>query len=749
MPLRTLLRPLLSLSIVSAAAALLFTGGARAGGPVVWETDSRAEMLGGESRGVSVTDTGALMLAPRFTQVFDTEQAYVWSSAADAAGAVYLGTGHDGRIFRVGADGRGALLYDAAELDVTALVVGRDGALYAGTSPDGKVYRVTADGKAEVYFDPPDKYIWSLALMGDGALAVGTGDTGRLYRVRAAGAQAAASLLVDTNETHVISLAADRAGNLIAGTDPGGLVLRVSPEGKAFALFDSPLREIHALSLAADGSIYALALSDAATGPRPAATASGVSTQTVSSSTAGGTVTGTVTTDDGAAAAQAVTLGVQQPQQARSRNELAGARSAVFRIGADGGSDVLWSSQTVTGFALAAAPGGAGVLVGTSDKGRIYSVTDDGRDTLLLQSSEDQISSFVVRGSEVFAASSNQGKLFRLGGEAAAEGTYESPVRDAKFVASWGRVWWRGRGQVELQTRTGNTERPDMTWSEWSAPYRDPAGAGVTSPRARFIQWRAVLRPAQGGGDARVEYVSLSYLPRNVAPEVLQIQLLPVGIALQTAVQMPVDPNIEASGIDPALIGPQVQIPPRRIFQRGAVSLQWQAEDRNGDQMLYSVYYRSAGENSFHLLRENLRDNFFSVDGAALGDGRYVFKVVASDAPENSLGQALSGERVSEPVDVDSTPPVVRAEGEPQVGADGRARVRFAVEDARGRVRRADVSVDSGEWRAVFPEDGIADGPRETYALELPLTGAGEHTVSLRAIDGSGNLSSARVVVRR
>jgi sugar lactone lactonase YvrE len=738
MPLRTL-----RLFILSTAIFVSGVVGARAGGPVVWETDSRGQLLSGESRGVSVTDTGALMLAPRFTQVFDTEQAYVWSSASDSAGAVYLGTGHDGRIFRVGADGRGALLYDAAELDVTALVVGRDGALYAGTSPDGKVYRITTDGKAEVYFDPPDKYIWSLALLPDGALAVGTGDTGKLYRVTAANAKPEASLLIDTNETHVISLVADKQGNLLAGTDPGGLVLRVSPQGKAFALFDSPLREIHALSLGADGSLYALALSDAATGPRASSTAA---TTTVTTSTSGGTVTGTVTTDDGTA--QAVALAAQQQTPARSRNELNGARSAVFRIAADGGADVLWSSQTVTAFAVAASPRGGGVLVGTSDKGRIYSVTDDGRDTLLLQSSEDQISSFVTRGADVFAASSNQGKLFRLGAEQAAEGTYESPVRDAKFVASWGRVWWRGRGQVELQTRTGNTERPDMTWSDWSAPYRDPAGAAVASPRARFIQWRAVLRPA-GGTEPRIEYVSLSYLPRNVAPEVLQIQVLPVGISLQSAVQQQVDPNIEASGLDPSLIGPQVQIPPRRTFQRGAVSLQWQAEDRNGDQLLYSVYYRSVGEATFHLLKDELRDNFFSVDGAALGDGSYVFKVVASDAPENSLGQALTGERVSEPVDVDSTPPAVRVEGQPVVGADGRARVRFTVDDAAGRVRRADVSVDSGEWRAVFPEDGIADGPRESYALELPLEGAGEHTISLRAIDGSGNVSSARVVVRR
>jgi sugar lactone lactonase YvrE len=737
----------LQLSFILFALAFLASPATHAGGPVVWETSSRGELLNGESHGVSVTDTGALMLAPQFAQVFDTEQAFVWSSAADPAGNLYLGTGHDGRIFRVGADGKGALLYDAAELDVTALVVGRDGALYAGTSPEGKVYRVTSDGKAEVFFDPPDKYIWSLALMSDGSLAVGTGDTGKLYRVRAAGAKPEASLLIDTNETHIISLAVDKDGNLIAGTDPGGLVLRVSPDGKAFALFDSPLREIHSLALAADGSIYALALSDAATGPRQSSS-SAQSSQGVTTSAAGGSVTGTVTSVDESGTPVA-TFSAQPQPGARSRNELQNARSAVFHIASDGGSDVLWSSATVTAFAVAAAPQGGSVLVGTSDKGRVYSITDDGRDTLLVQSSEDQVSSFVVSGRQVFAASSNQGKLFRFAEARVAEGSYESPVRDARFVARWGRIWWRGLGQVELQTRTGNTERPDMTWSDWSAPVREPAGGSVASPRARFIQWRAVLRSTAQSGDARVEDVSLAYLPRNVAPEVLQIQTLPVGIALQSAIQIPIDPNIEASGLDPSLIGAAVQIPPRRMFQRGAVSLQWQAEDRNGDQLVYNVYYRSVSENTFHQLKENLRDNFYSTDGAALGDGRYVFKIVASDAPENSLGQALTGERVSEPVDVDSTPPVVRLAGEAQVGADGRARVRFTVEDVSGMIRRADVSVDGGEWRAVFPEDGIADSPREAYALELPLANAGEHTISLRAIDGSGNVSSARIVVRR
>jgi hypothetical protein len=746
MPNTTIRTRTLKHALILFAALATTAAPARAGGPQRWETNSREELLKGEARGVSVTDTGALMLAPRFTQLFDTEQAYVWSSAADAAGNVYLGTGHDGRVFRVGAEGRGALFFDAAELDVTALAVGRDGALYAGTSPDGKVYRIAAGGREEIYFDPPDKYIWSLAVMADGALAVGTGDQGKIYRVRAAAAKAEESLLVDINETHVISLAVDRQGDLIAGTDPGGLVLRVSPQGKAFALFDSPLREIHSIAPAADGSIYVLALSDAATAgrsaPAPAQAQSGT-TQGVA------TVTSTVVEDGGSQAQQ---FGASsQPPQARSRNELSGARSAVFRILADGGADVLWSSATVTAFSITPSPHEPAVLVGTNDKGRIYSVTDDGRDTLLIQSTEDQISSFVVRGREVFATSSNRGKLFRLAPEPVAEGTYESPVRDAKFVASWGRVSWRGRGAVELQTRSGNTERPDATWSDWSAPYRAPAGSAVESPRARFLQWRAVLRAPAGASAAdaaRVEDVSLAYLPRNVAPEILAITTLPVGVGLLPAIQVQTDPNLEASGFDPALIGPVPQVPPRRAFQRGAVSFQWQAEDRNGDTLEYAVYYRALGEASFHLLREKLRDNFFTVDGAALGDGRYVFRVVASDAPDNAVGAALTGERTSEPVEVDNTPPTVRVASETRPAGE-RVSLGFVVEDAGGTVKRADVSVDGGPWRTVYPDDGIPDSPRETFTLDLALATPGEHTVSMRGLDASGNLGSARVVVRK
>jgi sugar lactone lactonase YvrE len=692
---------------------------ARASEPKIWTIDTRAEILKGEAKGVSIDENGAVTLAPRITEVFKTEQSYIWSSAIDAAGNVYLGTGSDGRIYKVDASGKGALFYDSNELNVSALAIGKAGELYAGTSPDGKVYRIDAGGNASVFFEPKEKYIWSLEVFSDGSLAVGTGENGKIYRVKTAGASLATSLFSDTSETHIVSLASDRQGNLYAGTDPGGLVLRFAPDGKAFALLDSSLREIHDLAVGADGSVYALALSETITAPK--------------------TETSATTTN-----VQADATPVQTEQPPKSRYDLSTAKSAVYRILPDGGSDIIWNSSTVTAFSIYAHQTGSGVLIGTSDKGRIYNASNDGRETLVLQSNEGQISTVFTNGQNLFATSSNQGKLYRFGGENVAEGIYESSVFDAKASAEWGRIWWRAAGNVVLQTRSGNTEKPNETWSDWSANYIDQKGAQIASPKAKYLQWRAVLKSA-----ANLNEVNVSYLPRNIAPEILSIQVLPTNVGLQANPPMQIDPNIENSGLDLSAFGLQnPPIPPRRIYQRGARSLLWTAEDRNGDKLEYAVYYREIGETNFKLLRENLRENFFTIDGSALADGRYIFKIAAKDSPSNPYAQALSGEKITEPVDIDNTPPAVSAVGTPTISSD-KARVVFDASDAASFLTKAELSVDGGEWVAVYSDDGISDGAKERYTLEIPLNSPGEHTVTLRVFDVNGNVGSARVSVRK
>jgi sugar lactone lactonase YvrE len=697
--------------------------------PLVWSVNSRADVLKGDARGVSIDQNGTITLAPKLTEVFKTEQSYIWSSAVDASGNVYLGTGGDGKVFKVDSAGKGALFSDLAEMNVSSLAVGRGGEVFAATSPDGKVYRIDANGKADIYFSPRDKYIWSLAVLADGSLAIGTGDGGKIYKVKAANATPESSLLFDTSEAHIISLATDKQGNLFAGTDSNGIVMRFGADGKPFGLLDSPLREIHELAVGPDGSVYALALGESASAPKTDAAATPAATP------------------------ENKTVSVDKPNPAnpepaaKSRYDLTGAKTAVYRILPDGGTDILWASTTVTGFSLYAHQTGSGVLLGTSDKGRIYNVSNDGRETLVLQTDANQVSTIHSAGNSLIATSSNQGSLYRFGGDSPSEGTYESAVLDAKATATWGRIWWRSSGPVTIQTRSGNTEKPDETWAGWSAASTSPAGTQVASPKARYLQWRSVLKASSP--PAALNEVNLAFVARNIAPEILSLQVLPTSVGLAANPPVQIDPNIELSGLDPASFGiPVVAVPPRKVYQRGVTSLQWTAEDRNGDKIVYDVYYKEVDDAEFKLFRGALTDNFIAIDGQSLADGRYLIKIVARDTPSNPAALALSGERITEPIDIDNTAPVITAVGSPQITGE-KARVTFEASDAASYLVLAEYSVNGSDWLPVYADDGISDSPKERYTIEITAKTPGEYAVTIRVFDANRNAGNSRAAVKK
>ncbi|MFL6466659.1 MAG: hypothetical protein ACJ72Z_01735, partial [Pyrinomonadaceae bacterium] len=682
--------------------------------PQVWTVNSRAEILRGDARSVSVDANGSITPAPKLNEIFKTDQQYIWSSAFDGSGNIYIGTGGEGRIYKATAGGNGSLFTDLNELNVSSIVVRKEGGLFAATSPDGKVYQIDAAGKATVYFDPKEKYIWSLALMSDGSLAVGTGDSGKLYRVRSANAAPEASVLFDSSEMHIISLATDSSGNLFAGTDSGGLVLKFGADGKPFAILDSPLREIHELAVGPDGTVYALALGESASAAKPPETAATPAT-------------GESKTVSSAAAAQPET-------PAKSRYDLATAKTAVYRITSDGANDIIYASPTVVGFSLYAHKTGNGVLLGTSDKGRIYSIDNDARERLVLQSDVSQISTIFSFGQDLYATSSNQGKLFRFGSDRSADGVYESSVLDAKSTASWGSIWWRSTGDVRIETRSGNTETPSETWSTWKAVTAASQRGSIGSPRSRFFQWRAVLKP-----QSVLNEVSVAFLGRNIAPEVLSISILPTNVGLVANPAVQIDPNIEVSGMDPMVFGIPVQsVPPRKVYLRGARAFQWTAEDRNGDKLVYDVFYREIGDVEFKLLKANISDNFYSLDGLSLADGRYVVKIVAKDILGNPTGQFLTGEMLSEPFDIDNSQPVVTNAAAPPQVSGNKARVSFAAADKFGYLARAEYSVNGGDWQPVYADDGISDSPNESYSFDVALPSPGEYTVTLRVFDAAG-----------
>lgn len=684
--------------------------------PVTFELTSRADLEKGSASGVSVADNGTIALSPSFDAVFDTQQTHVWSTAVAPNGTIYLGTGHDGKVFSVTKGGAGKVVFDAAELDVTAVAIDpATGSVFAGTSPDGKVYRIDAAGASSVFFDPEEKYIWSLVFR-SGVLYAGTGEKGVIYRIPADGK---GTRWVDTDEVHVVALAFAPNGDLIAGTDPNSLVLRIGADGKPFAILDTPLQETHAFSVAADGTIYALAIA--------------ASAATTSSEQGGVSVVESNTTT-----ASKLDIANAGTASVPSRREVDDAKSAVFRILPDGSTDVVWSSKSVVGYAVLV--DGSRVLVGTGDRGRIVSVDAATlRSTLLLQSTEDQTSTLVSADGSVFATGTNLGKLFRLGPGTVPNGTYESPVHDAKAASAWGRMALIATGSVTVESRSGNTEAPDSTWSSWSAVRLESGSGAIASPPSRYVQWRLSL----SGSGVAVQSASVSYLPRNVAPEITQLVVLPSGIGLQELPQQPVDPAILSSGYDPSIFGLASNIPPRRVFQKGARSVVWQAKDPDDDRMSYTLMLRGVGDREWRTIGAGLTNPYFTIDSDAVPDGIYVLRLVATDDLTNPKSVALSGDRTSEPVEIDNSPPKVTPGTSNFSGRAGE--ITFRVEDATSRIVRAEYSLDSGPWMPVYPTDGIPDGLSESFVVRIADLSPGEHVVALRAADSSANSGSSKV----
>lgn len=724
-----------------------------AGGPLFWRIDRFSESGRGELRGITIDGRGAATLAPAVREVFDTRQAYIWSAIADQTGNIYLGTGNEGRVFRVDPAGRGELLYQTPELSVMALAVDARGLIYAGSSPDGKVYQITRNGEARVFFEPKSKYIWALAFDLQGRLLVATGEKGILYRVDPDGRS---TILATLGQSNLTSMRIDRAGNILLGTDPGGMVVRVSPEGKVFTLFDSEQREIHDLALVTGAGgeemILALALADSA-GSGAATSAAAPPPSGSSSAALEGSVT--VTLSD-VQVVDATAPGGGNSSGSSSGSSSGQAKSLLYRIAPDGSWQTIWESRDAAGFSILP-PSDGRLLLGLgrrdagSERGRILTLGLDGQPEAgtLLTLPEGQVARIVQTSSQnqirTYAASSNLGKLFAVGPANLDEGVVTGNVLDSIHHANWGELSWTGDGRVEFQTRSGNTSNPDQTWSEWSRPLTTPRSVRLESPPARYLQWRATLRRQADGPAPLLREVTIHYLPRNLAPRLTSVSTLPVGVALQPP------PPQSTEGIPAALqnealvVTNAMSMPPRRVFQQGALSLQWQGEDRNGDLLEYNVLYRPAAGSEWYTLRSGLRDNYLTIDSRELPDESYQFRLVVSDRLANPVSLALTGSRETEVVAIDNSSPDLSLKVESV--ASNRATIRATATDRTTVIRRAEYQLDGGAWLPVFPTDGLADSLREEFILTLDLPDRRPHLVALRVFDANSNIAISQITV--
>jgi hypothetical protein len=731
-----------------AAGVVAFCAALAAATPTFWSVSTQADFLKGDVSDLSVDSDGRVFLGPSASVVAETAAPFLWTVIAGPDGTLWAGSGNEGQVLKVSKDGKLSIFFAAPELEVHALAPAPNGGLYVGTSPNGKIYQVAADGSSKTFFDPEDKYIWALAVDQSGDVFAATGDKGVIYKITPDGQ---GTRFYRTNAAHVVSLAFTKAGDLIAGTESPGRVFRIDAAAKAFVLLDSPFREIHAVRLADDGTIYAVAV-NAPQGAESRATEP-PSTETVRPPVASvSTEITTITVMESPVAASTPAPPVRPARRV--------GRGAIYRIKPDGLWDTLWDSGDDAPYDLVIEPSGS-LLVGTGTEGKIFRVSGSpARATLLARATARQVTALLREPSgRIIGAASNPGKLFALSSAAARRGTYESDVRDAGTVASWGVIRWRATaspGEINVFNRTGNTATPDETWSAWSKAYTNADGEHVVSPKARYLQWRAVLT-ASGTTGPVLTSVTTAYLPRNLRPEVSSITVHPPGIVFQRPFSTG---EMEIAGFEDntsdgrpsgqsAASGGQPGAAPalgRRIYQKGLQTFVWRAEDENDDRLRFDVFYRREGETTWKALRRGMTDPIFVWDTTSVPDGTYFIKVSATDAPSNSPGAALVGELESVSFDVDNTAP--RIEMQPTTRSGARTVVPFVVVDEQSTVQRVEYSLDASRWRIVYPKDGIPDSRREEFEVVLDESEGGR-SVIIRATDAMNNVATAVAEIKR
>ncbi|HVS16249.1 MAG TPA: hypothetical protein VMV46_20210 [Thermoanaerobaculia bacterium] len=696
----------------------------------IFRASGAASFLEGELDGVSLDPLGVLRLAERTERAVSIEEPYLLCAVRLGDGWA-AGTGNDGKVLRIREDGGVEVLFDAPEEQVLALLAEPDGSLLAATSPDGKVYRVAADGSSAVVATPGERYIWALARDAKGRLLLGTGTAGKLLRLDGDRLET----LFDSDDSHVRSLLARPDGSVLAGTAGEGLVIEIAASGAARTLYDAAQPEISSLVAGVAGEVYAAALAS-----EGSVVDLGSSTSQ-SSSERGTSAAAEVEVDQGA-----VTAG-SRPASFK------GPRSEVLRIDPDGAVDSIWSFEKETVFSML---WDQRLWVGTGMEGKLFSHRSE---QMVLEQDVDELQIVAIlpsrrAGAPVFATT-NAAALYRPTGEQQRRGTVTSKVLDAGAVSRFGALHWQGDvadgAAVRFRLRTGLSPNPDRTWSAWSAESAPARGRGgelllADVARGRYAQWQAILE-GDGRGDPTLAAVELSYLQENRKPKITELTVLDPGQVLVPSNFNPGNQTFEPNhpnrdGIFTTLGRGEDNERTKTLWKLGYRTLQWKAEDPNGDQLEYALWVRAAGaaEDAAWLeIAREIEDSHLSFDSTVLPDGLYRFKLTASDHKSNPASEAAVVERLSEVVAVDHSAPRVAS-----VTRRGSV-LEVEVVDAWSPLREAKVSVDAGGWVAVSARDGLVDSRQEVLLVSVPEDA---QVVLLRLGDASFNSTTVDLLAR-
>ncbi|MCZ6680893.1 MAG: hypothetical protein O7E52_27005 [Candidatus Poribacteria bacterium] len=663
----------------------------------IWEQRHQKDFDSGTPKGVSITSKGEITLSPQLVPFFtDTQEIYIWCLAEDSKGNIYAGTGNGGKIYRITPDGQSSLFYDSPEVSILSLAIDTNDNIYAGTAPSGLIYKLTEEGvPPTTILSSEEKYVWAMTFDDTGNLYAATGTNGKIYKITADGET---NLLFDSEASNILCLLYAQE-NLHAGSDGKGIIYRITTDGAASVLYQTGQREVHTLATDAQGVIYA----------------------------------GTVTTAPPQPGSSGPPPSAPSPPEGRSAEE---KKSHVYRIQPDGVVSRIWTAPDPLILSMVTAPDGQ-LLVGTGDSGKVYRVNTDGDSVSLGKCDAGQILRMhrTANTNKLLLSTGNAGKIFELQSAYIAEGTLESQAKDTTVMSRWGKLSWEGATpegtSITFATRTGNTEKPDSTWSDWEELTVSDVSQ-ITSPDARYIQWRAKLATSDPSATPVLREVNVASVQANIEP-----RFDTIGMRRGDA---PDGPGESKGGG-----GPKAALPPSGSRASGTkYTVEWKVQDANNDTLQFNVYYKGIDETNWKLLKKELNQTKYTWDTTSMSDGRYTIKVEATDKLSNPPGMAKSTAKISDPFDIDNTQPTVN-DITATANGEGTYQISCAAEDRSSYIQKAVYKIDSDEhWQVIFPGDGIFDSKREDLLLQTGELPPGEHTITIRVTDSAGNKAVGR-----
>lgn len=609
-----------------------------------------------------------------------------------------------------------------------------------------KLCRFDGDNIVTVYEPNDAMYIYAITLDDTGNIYLGTGPKGKIYKLDSLGKKS--ELIYTSRDKNILSLAFGQDGFLYAGADERGLIYKINIKNKeATVLYDSDQPEITSLLFFAKSGTPPTG-SDLNTLYAAATSAQIVKTQTQFAASIpeilpsgrpeildnpkdeddkenGDEKEDGVSTGLSPEAGQKLEVAnIKETESTKPAQAtppiVRGARprtaSNLYKICKDGFVTDIFGESAVF-FCLAQKENK--LLVGTGNNAELYSVDPEQEQQSIIYEDKKatQITAITVDGDDIYLGTANPAKIIKLSSDFAKEGTYISDLIDAGQPSQWGKLQIEADipsgCKVKVASRSGNVKDVnDPAFSSWTEPEDITGPVQLKCPLGRFCQYKLILQSNYGSSSPVIREIVVANTVPNLAPKV------------------------ESVTINRILTG----------IKAGAVRITYRANDDNVDDLIYKIDFRKIGRSNWIELIDDQETTTFEWDGKTVEDGKYEIRITASDERSNTSLTKLTGTRVSEPIIIDNTGPVVKKLSEINKLENNQPfRVFvFEIADELSAIEKLEYTIDSNEnWISSIPDDLIYDTTLENFTIAIDsekYLSKGDHVLTIKVSDSVGNV---------